>query len=496
MKPIDPPNPISPHISNMMRLVDQTLREHKMLDQVSTVLVGVSGGPDSVALLHVLVELAVKYHLSLAVAHLNHSLRPRAARREAARVESIASRLDLPFFTETQDVDDYRLRHRLSPEEAARQVRYNFLVNTARRHGYQRIAVGHQADDNAELVMMYLMRGSGSLGLAGIPPVRDNLIIRPLIRVSRQQIMNYLSAANLSYCSDQSNLDNTLTRNRIRNELLPQLRRDYNPGIVQTLNRLAEIMRSEQDWKSTLIVPVYQRVCIRSEPGFIALSRGQLQSEHVAVRRLILRKAIANVKGDLRRMSFGHVQDAIDLIASGSKYGSIDLPDRTRLFIDGHSVCIKKEKDSLRQLSVKDPSRPSNRYHYLIGDPQGDCLEFLADEAGIRLKLQPVRPEKLTNIRNAGQWVAFFDKDALKFPLVLRNFQPGDRFTPLGMKGRQKIKKFFINQKVPREQRAECPILISDENVIWIVGHRTSEHAKLQRSTGCVLKITCDLLQR
>lgn len=496
MKPNNPPNPKSLRISKMMRIVDQTLREHKMLEQVSTVLVGVSGGPDSVVLLHVLMELAVKYHLALAVAHLNHSLRPRAARHEAARVESIASQLDLPFFTETRDVNDYRLRHRLSPEDAARQVRYDFLVNTARRHGYQRIAVGHQADDNAELVMMYLMRGSGSLGLAGIQPVRDNLIIRPLIRVSRRQIMNYLSTANLSYCTDQSNSDNTLTRNRIRNELIPQLRRDYNPGIVQTLNRLAEIMRSEQDWKSTLIVPVYQRVCIRSEPGFIALSREQLQSEHVAVRRLILRRAVATVKGDLRRLSFGHVQDALDLIASGSKSGSIDLPDQTRLFVDSHSVYIKKEKGSLRQLSVKDPSRPSKPYHYLIADPQSDCLEIEANEIGIRLKLQPVRPETLTNIRNAGQWVAFFDKDALKFPLVLRNFRSGDRFTPLGMKGRQKLKKFFIDHKVPREQRAECPILLSDENVIWIVGHRTSEYAKLHGSTGCVLKITCDLLRR
>lgn len=482
--------------AKLLGTVEQTLLEHNMIDRVNRILLGVSGGPDSIALLHMLVELSSRYDLSLAVAHLNHNLRPQTARREAAWVASAASRLGLPFFTATRDVERYRHDQRLSPEEAARQVRYEFLIRTARQQGYQRIAIGHQADDNAELVLMYLMRGSGSLGLAGIPPVRQNLIIRPLIRVTRQQILAYLSAHNLTYCTDHTNFDNSLTRNRVRNNLLPHLKQAYNPGIVQTLNRLAEIMRTEQDWTASLIDSVYRRVCAFSGPDRIQISIGQLVPEHVAVQRRILRQAIAAVKGDLRRISYGHIQDALALIASGSQYGSIDLPDKIRLQKIDTIAYIIKESVWLRRSPTENRHRRPVHFNYAIPEPENDDLEIEVKEAGFRLMLQHVQPDSIAEIRKAGQWVAFFDKDALKFPLVLRNYQPGDRFVPLGMTGRQKLKKYFIDQKVPREQRTRCPVLLSDDTVLWVVGHRTSETAKWEPSTRRVLKITCDLLQR
>jgi tRNA(Ile)-lysidine synthase len=202
------------------------------------------------------------------------------------------------------------------------------------------------------------------------------------------------------------------------------------------------------------------------------------------------------VKGDLRRITCGHIQDGLKLIAPGAKSGSIDLPDRIRLYKTSATLYIKKESAPLRQSPVGVPGRSPVKFNYRIPEPESDSVTVKIKEAGFNLTLQTAHPQTLSDVRKAGQWVAFFDKDAVKFPLVLRNYQPGDRFVPLGMTGRQKLKKYFIDRKVPRDQRASCPVLLSDDNVLWVVGHRVSENAKWQPSTRNVLQIACDLLRR
>ena len=245
----------------ILRKVEHTLITRRMVQAGDTVLVGVSGGPDSVALVHIMLDLAPKFSFQVAIAHLNHDLRRDESARDEAFVVFLAEQLNLPVHVERQDVRRHQKNYRLSLEEAARQVRYRFYDAIASKFGYEKIALGHHADDNAELILMYLLRGSGPLGLSGIPPLRDARIIRPLMDIKRTEILDYIAAKSLDCVVDSSNRDSQYLRNRIRNRLLPQLKAEYNPKLVESLNRLASILDAEERWIESLIQPIFKGKC-------------------------------------------------------------------------------------------------------------------------------------------------------------------------------------------------------------------------------------------
>jgi tRNA(Ile)-lysidine synthase len=279
----------------ILETVKRTIAEYEMVVSGTAVLVGVSGGPDSVALLHILQHLTCEYGLRLAVAHLNHGLR-KEADDEAEFVATLSAGLGLACFIKKEDVSHYRHRHRLSLEEAARIRRYAFYDDIAARHHFDKIALGHQADDNAELVLMFMIRGSGPVGFAGIPPVRAGRIIRPLIRLPRRDILDYLKTVGLAYVTDHSNRDMRFMRNRIRSHLVPLLRRSYNPKISAALNRLADIQREEQDWIEGIVDTLYRDVRLTDDANRLHLSITQLMRQPKAAQRRIIRKAIGRHK--------------------------------------------------------------------------------------------------------------------------------------------------------------------------------------------------------
>ena len=212
------------HNDKLIQTVGQTITAYDMLKSEDSVIIGVSGGPDSVGLLHILIALAPRFSLRLGIAHLNHCLRHVESDNDAKFVASLSRTLDLPCYIQKEDVRKYQVENKLSMEEAARQVRYTFLKNVAKRNGFNKIALGHHREDNAELVLMNLFRGSGPLGLSGIPPVRDNEIIRPLINSQRSEIIDFLKINRFEYTSDASNKDAKYLRNKIRHHLIPQLK--------------------------------------------------------------------------------------------------------------------------------------------------------------------------------------------------------------------------------------------------------------------------------
>ena len=295
---------------SVVHTVAQTIADFDMLQPDDAVLVAVSGGADSVTLFHILQALAPLYSIRLGIAHLDHGLRGADADRDARFVAALAAEFNLPCHTKKVDVDLYRKRRKLSLEEAARKVRYNFYKETAARYGYTKIALGHHADDNAESVLMFLIRGSGPTGMSGIPPVRKGNIIRPLIRLTRRQTKEYLDENGLAHISDSSNLDNRFLRNRIRNQLIPELKASYNPGIISSLNRFADIFRKEKEWLEPIITPLFKKLVTRIDQDSLELSLATFGEFPEAVQRRVVRKAIAAVKGDLRRISFSHV-DAV-----------------------------------------------------------------------------------------------------------------------------------------------------------------------------------------
>jgi len=475
--------------NRLIRETERTIKAYGMVQPGDSVLVGVSGGPDSVALLCVLNILAPRFSLGLGVAHLNHSLRQEDSDHDAAFVESLAKTLDLPCYIQKTDIRTYQRRHRLSTEEAARQVRYAFYSSVAKTHRFNKIALGHHADDNAELVLMYLFRGSGPLGLAGIPPVRDATVVRPFIEAGRADIMDFLDKNGIEYVCDRSNQDVRFLRNRVRRQLIPLLKKEYNPMIVQSLNRVSAISRAEDNWMEALVTPLYDQAvaAVHDHETILLISRLQLLPA-AAVRRIV-RRALAAVKGNLRRISFRHILAITRLIASGPETGRLDLPGRISVRRQGEHLIFCRETIPLRSLKSPDRSAQPNAtaadYSYEIKAPG----TFLIREVGRSLKFETVDKKRLKDIRQAGHSSVFFDMDRLDFPLQVRNYRRGDRFTPLGMTGTQKLKKFFIDNKVPRVERTQCPLLLSAGKIIWIAGYRIADSVKVLPTTQKVLKV-------
>ena len=475
--------------NKLLHTVEQTVTTYGMLKPGDSVLIGVSGGPDSVALFHVLLTLASRFSLRIGVAHLDHCLRQNDSDKDAEFVASLAARFDIPCYIHKANVRKYQLEKKLSLEEAARRVRHTFLNRVAGKNSFNKIALGHHFDDNAELVLMNLFRGSGPLGISGIPPVRDGKFIRPLIQSNRSEIIAFLDKNGLKYISDASNRDTRFLRNRIRHDLIPLLKTSYNPKISQSLNRLASVIRSEEEWIEDVIYPLFKKAAINIQDGQIALSVSILNQIHVAAQRRIIRKAIAITKGNLRRINFAHIDSVTNLLDRGPEYGALDLPDRIRIQRKRDVLLFSREKNTMRHSDITSGRAEIFTFEYIIAKPESLFIK----EISAHINFTEMGIENLPDLCHAGQNTGFFDRDALSFPLVLRNFRHGDRFTPLGMTGTQKIKNFFINKKVPRKERARCPILLFQGKIIWVAGYRIDESVKVEPSTKNVLKVELSL---
>ena len=468
----------------LIRSVDQTIRNHSMIQSGDTVLAGVSGGPDSVALIHILHSLAPKYTLRLAIAHLNHGLRPSEADRDQAFVVSLAKNLEIPLYAETQDVQRYRKKHHLSIEEAARRLRYRFYHHTAEQQRCDKIALGHHVDDNAEQVLMAMLRGSGPLGLAGMPAVRPDRIIRPLINLRRIDILDYLAARGLDYVVDSSNRDLRFLRNKIRTRLIPELQDKYNPKCVESLNRLATILSAEEEWLENHVQKFFTDALVFEQPGRLGLSRTGLTSKPTAVQRRLIRKAVLQVKGNLRRIAFNHIEAVLKLVRQGTPAGAVDLPDGICVWRDGDRLLISESQH--RRSRPHSGRLASEVPDYLYELPGPGVISI--KEAGLQIQFSEMPIKQIADWRQTDPQIAFFDRDKLSFPLVTRNFRPGGRFSPLGVSGHQKLKKFFIDHKISRTERIKCPIVLSRNKIIWVAGYRLDNAVKIDTHTRYVLK--------
>jgi len=333
-----------------MTSVHDTVQNYAMITPGDSVLVGVSGGPDSVALLTILIARAEKLSINIAVAHLNHCLRGKESDRDEAFVRDLAAFHGLPLHVQQTDVAALARENKKSIEEAARDVRYAFYRDIASQHGYNRVALGHNSDDNAEQVLMNLLRGSGPRGLMGIPPMRDNWIVRPLIRVSRQEILAFLAHACQPFVLDSSNEDTRYLRNRIRHELLPCLAKEYNPEIKLALNRLSTLLTSEEVWMERQTQDMLSHHLERLNNREVRFHRDFFITLPEALSRRAIRGAIKQVKGDLRRITFDHVDDIMALMAGNTGQKNLDLPQGIRMTLTKKWIYFTRSTKPLRQL--------------------------------------------------------------------------------------------------------------------------------------------------
>jgi tRNA(Ile)-lysidine synthase len=474
----------------LLRTVTNTIRAHRMLQPGDRVLVGFSGGIDSSALLLCLHALTARYVLTLAAAHLNHGLRGARGGADACHAARIAKDLGIPFVTETHSATAYRRMHRLSLEEAGRELRHRFFQKTASLGGYNRIALGHHRDDDAESLLMRFLRGSGPLGLAGIPPVGggiggDIAVIRPLIHLSRSEIRTFVQRSGMPVVEDETNTDRRFLRNRIRHELLPLLVRHYNPNLVKGLSRMAALMREEDAWAGDLALKTLGRLLLADHGTLLVLDRRRLAACHPALQRRILRAAVVRCKGDRRRIGFDALEAARRLAVHGPDKGARDLPDGLVVRARGARLELQR---LMRRSGRGRPFRPlpsRTEFVYQIHVPG----RYPIPEAGVTMVFARHEPVPEAGVYRSGQQTAFFDMDRLQFPLVVRNFRPGDRLAPLGMQGSQKVKKVFIDRKIARSLRSRIPLLLSGNELIWIAGLRQGRRGRLVPQTKRCLKV-------
>lgn len=445
--------------------VRKFIKKNGLLIEGDTVIVAVSGGPDSLCLLHLLKRLSSEYMLNLVVAHLNHCLRPEAL-QEADGVGKIASALSLPFEVRTVDIRNFKKKHAISEEEAGREARYDFLFETARKYKASRIALGHHLDDQAETVLLNVIRGTGVDGLAGMLPRRtrgDIYLIRPLLCLRRSEIESYCDDNNLQPFTDSSNLETNYTRNRLRLELIPQLQMQYNPRIREALFRLGALAADDRIFLQNLARKKYYSLA-RFINRETILDRQALLNLPPALQGRVLRHALrkhVSVKG----VSSLHIGQLLDLAKSGRAGSQLTLPGKSSAYFSYKHLVIRTAPDpkqkELKPLVLQIPGTVLLSEGHKISACITDVSELSWPPPAYR---------------------AYLDLDKIpSSSLIVRSRMPGDRFHPQGAPGAKKLKDFLIDQKVPFYRRESLPLVTAEENIIWVAGIRINE---LYRVTG------------
>ncbi|PIP35927.1 MAG: tRNA lysidine(34) synthetase TilS [Desulfobacterales bacterium CG23_combo_of_CG06-09_8_20_14_all_52_9] len=474
----------------------QTLTDYRMIAPGERVLVGVSGGPDSVCLLHLLHTFSDALSIRLGVAHLNHALRPGQSDRDADFVARLTESLGWPFYLEKVPPGTWPADG-ASTEEKARRVRYEFFRAVSGVHGYPKVALGHHAGDNAELFLMRLMTWSGPAGVSGIPPVRDDAqgggrIIRPLIRCTREEIVSYLAHQGIGFVEDGTNFSMRFFRNQVRHRLIPALKSRFNPKVEAALNRFCAITAAEDEWMATLTEPMFRSAVIRQEEGACVLSVKTMLETPVAAQRRILRMAIEKIKGNLRRITFDHVEKVRSLLLQGKVKKELHLPEGIRIIFDKDSLGIHQDIAPCRKgpsLKNSEAEAPKTDFRYIIDGPG----LYPIPEIRKTLIISRMNTNEVGDIHSVGKDAAVFDATTLTFPLILRSWVSGDRFFPLGASGSQKVKKYFIDHKISINDRMGCPVLISRGRIAWIAGHRIGHWARVTESTQKMVRAELSL---
>ncbi|HHV76108.1 MAG TPA: tRNA lysidine(34) synthetase TilS [Syntrophothermus lipocalidus] len=449
----------------MLRKVRQFIVQHNLISPGELVVVGVSGGPDSVALLHLLDLLGKEEGFSIHAAHLNHGLRPEADEEEEF-VKELAKSLGLGCTIGRAKVREEARAGRRSVEEAGRQARYAFFIRVAEELKADKVATAHHMGDQAETVLMHLLRGSGLKGLGGISP-RRGIFIRPFLAVSRADIMSYLQENRLDYCLDASNYDWDYLRNRIRHQLIPLLEKEYNPNIVTSLCQLATVARDEDMAMEEMAVKAFKETA-RPEAGGLVLSLETMQVLPVAVQRRVILLALKQLGGE-QGWEMKDVQSVLEL---ARKAGS------------DKQICVGKNiwaKKSYGRIIVRVGREKTHPFRYFLEVPGKTYIEEIKAELVCRLrKREDVWPS---------QDFVCLDWDKLKKPLEVRSRRPGDRFRPLGLGGTKKLQDFLVDSKVPVEERDRVGLLACEDEIYWVIGYRLDERAVIDSTTKQVLVV-------
>ncbi|HSH34629.1 tRNA lysidine(34) synthetase TilS [Schnuerera sp.] len=448
------------------------IKENKLIERNDNIVIGLSGGPDSMALLYILLDIKKEIDFNIFIAHVNHGVRGKDALSDEKFVKNLAKKLNLPFYLKRVNMDEYAKEQKISSEEAGRALRYGFFREILTEIGGGKIAVAHNKNDQAETLLMRFFRGTGIDGLKGMEYINGD-IIRPILGIEREEIERYLSDKNIETRLDKTNLEPIYNRNRIRLELIPYIEKHFNPNIVDTLWRISKVVSIDSKFLEQYSKETYAKLVQKKEKNSIILNGSLFLKENRSVQQRIIRNCIFDINGDLQGFTNRHILDILTLFLEGGTGKSIDLINNIVAKTSYDDFVIEKKKSS------------QHRDFLFKIDIEG--ITYI-DELQFKINAK-VLPKKDIKIIPKDKFVKYFDYDKIVGGLYIRNRKNGDRFVPFGMKGSKKIKDYFIDEKIPKEERDIIPLITDEENILWVVGYRSSDIYKITADTKKVLII-------
>jgi tRNA(Ile)-lysidine synthase len=475
----------------MLARLQSILQQFPDLDLNRSLLLGLSGGPDSLVLL----DLLSRLDYPLSAAHFDHSLRDESG-VDAQRVGEIALSRNLPFFLGKGDVRAFSVEESLSIEEAARILRYRFLFSKAREVGAQAVVVAHTADDQVETILMHLLRGTGLSGLKGMDTFslpnewsQDIILLRPLLDIWREDVINYCQENDLNPVTDPSNREVTFFRNRLRHELLPYLE-TFNPAVRRSIWKTARVLKGDDELLERMVEREWSRAIHEKGPGYVSLHLSILKEQPVGLQRRLLRKALAMLRPGLRDISFDMVERGLHRL-EGKKTGLLtDLGSGLYIYVEGDIVWVANWEAEL----------PTSRWPQLELSRGRLQEKELHVPGSVQLRngwemhaavMEDINTARKKASQNQDPYTTWLDSFGLQFPLLLRPRKPGDRFQPLGMEGSSiKVSDLMINEKIPKRVRRAWPLVVAGEIIVWVPGLRPAHQFRLLDKTDKVVQLT------
>jgi tRNA(Ile)-lysidine synthase len=461
-------------VKGLSQKVMDFIKENSMFEKGDKVIVAISGGPDSTCLLYILNELKEQIGITLVGAHLNHCLREVDADKDEEYAKMTCESLHIDFYSKKVDIHRIARENNLSCEMAGREERYGFFKELMISLNADKVALAHNANDQAETILMRIMRGTGIEGMVGIKPVRDKIYVRPILHFSRKEIEEYCLINSISPRIDKSNLENVYARNKVRLELIPYMEQNFNKDIITTLNRLSDTVKKDDEYLKDISQKEFKKHCeIGCQRVIINKNAFEL---HEAILSRVVRHSLLEVNHDLYNFEKIHISSIIEL-QKHETGKSIMLPQNIiveNCYGNMHIYIYEKEViDNINQYSLK--FNEKNIIHELNKTIELDIKS--------KSEFEEFKEFKGTD------YIKNFDYDKIIGPIILRYRKDGDRFMPLGMTGNKKIKDLFIDLKIPKSKRNEIPLICFGNDISWVVGYRVSEKFKVSKDTKNILRI-------
>ena len=457
------------------RKVLETIKREELIQKGDRILVALSGGADSVTLLHILKALEKELDIEIFAAHLNHQIRGASAHWDALFSYRFCKKINVPCFLSAVNVPQLAKEKKLTMEEAAREARYSMLFGLKDRLLLDKIAVAHNLDDQAETILMRILRGTGLNGLKGIDYKRPDGLIRPLMDLKRYEIEEYCELNGLSFQMDETNFENAYTRNKIRMELLPFIEDRFACNIKEILSRMAYGLREDGEYLENESKKIFDDIHHPIEDYAVKFELEALEQHPSSVMKRLLKFAYTQLNGSGEGLEFIHLEDAIRLIRNPKEELMFNFPRGIILEKKGYNLYITK--------------RPIDQESIIFEHEVAIDGITLIPELSLEVEAKVMTKERC-KLLSSGTNIKAFDLDKINGKLIVRGRRVGDRIKPLGFSGTKKLKDIFINKKVPQHQRARTPIFCDEEKIIWVVGYEISDESKIDENTNQVVRIT------